>query len=438
MSDNQLLDMFVAEARDLLENISKGLLALESAPGDASIMNSIFRALHTLKGSSGLFEPDLDPIRRVAHAGEDLLDAVRNNHLPFDSNKADLLLDSLDTISQWLDNAESGEALTPEDETLSHTLASKLRALLEEKQPETAPPAPPETPLIKAPPEKDLESYSENPAPEWINDIPETQKETIQERLLEIMDQLMAIRYIPDSQCFFTGEDPLHLVRQTPGLLTLYVDNPEPWPPASEWDPYQCTLRFILVSDASEEEIRHRFRYVENQTDIIMFDALPATPPTADSALENSVTATTKTTPHDPAANQIFAQIIDDQLEILNLPISAEIWEERMTPMAHLLKNLFTRQQMSEELRVLEETLIIAKQKHSFAALRTFLETFKSTKTDQHNQSERLSPQQTAPEIQLSQEDQTRPPESEPPPVPTPVEPQRPLSTQETTLQAPR
>ncbi|MGN7614482.1 chemotaxis protein CheA, partial [Magnetococcales bacterium HHB-1] len=84
------------------------------------------------------------------------------------------------------------------------------------------------------------------------------------------------------------------------------------------------------------------------------------------------------------------------------------------------------------------ETLIIAKQKHSFAALRTFLETFKSTKTDQHNQSERLSPQQTAPEIQLSQEDQTRPPESEPPPVPTPVEPQRPLSTQETTLQAPR
>jgi two-component system chemotaxis sensor kinase CheA len=72
---NPLLQQFIQEARDLLQDIGTRLLELETQPDSSELMTELFRYVHTLKGNSGLFE--FPEMTRVLHAGEDLMDAVR-------------------------------------------------------------------------------------------------------------------------------------------------------------------------------------------------------------------------------------------------------------------------------------------------------------------------------------------------------------------------
>ena len=65
---NPLLEQFLSEARDLLENTGKKLMQLEDAPDDQDILNELFRSVHTLKGNSGLFT--FPEMTRVLHAGD--------------------------------------------------------------------------------------------------------------------------------------------------------------------------------------------------------------------------------------------------------------------------------------------------------------------------------------------------------------------------------
>ena len=63
---NALLAQFIPEARDLIDRAASGILELETRPHDSAILNDVFRAVHTLKGSSGLF--DVGPLTRLVHA----------------------------------------------------------------------------------------------------------------------------------------------------------------------------------------------------------------------------------------------------------------------------------------------------------------------------------------------------------------------------------
>ena len=75
-----LLEQFLIEARDLVQQATDDLLELERNPADRARLDGAFRAVHTLKGSVGLF--DLVPMGTALHAGEDLLDAVREGRAP--------------------------------------------------------------------------------------------------------------------------------------------------------------------------------------------------------------------------------------------------------------------------------------------------------------------------------------------------------------------
>jgi two-component system chemotaxis sensor kinase CheA len=87
---NPLLEQFIQEARDFLQNIGEKLIALEDDPCSSELMTELFRYVHTLKGNSGLF--DFPEMTRVLHAGEDLMDAVRSNRLAYSRDLADRLL----------------------------------------------------------------------------------------------------------------------------------------------------------------------------------------------------------------------------------------------------------------------------------------------------------------------------------------------------------
>ncbi|MBH1988178.1 MAG: Hpt domain-containing protein, partial [Burkholderiales bacterium] len=128
MNQTELLDQFILEARDCLEQVSRRLLEVEKRPTDTELLNDLFRQVHTLKGNCGLFE--FKPLERVVHAGEDLLDRVRNGTLSYGNHMADALLEAMDFTAQMIDEIEQSGRIDPAAEGRSHALATALRAQL--------------------------------------------------------------------------------------------------------------------------------------------------------------------------------------------------------------------------------------------------------------------------------------------------------------------
>jgi len=106
---NELLAQFVAEARDLLQEAGEDLLALERTPDNEEAINRLFRSVHTLKGSSGLFE--VQPLTQILHAAEDIFQAVREHTLPLTPDMVDLTLKTLDQVGQWIEHLDQHEVL---------------------------------------------------------------------------------------------------------------------------------------------------------------------------------------------------------------------------------------------------------------------------------------------------------------------------------------
>ena len=103
--DNEVVAEFIADAREQLENIEHGTLALEKNPHDQEVIHTLFRAFHTFKGNAGLI--DLLAISQLAHALESLLNEARNNELQINSVIIDLILKSRDTLKHYVDEIEA-------------------------------------------------------------------------------------------------------------------------------------------------------------------------------------------------------------------------------------------------------------------------------------------------------------------------------------------
>lgn len=111
------LDTFVVESRELLQDMEDGLLGLEHDPNPADSIGAIFRAAHTIKGSSGLF--GLDHIVHFTHVVESVLDMVRNEEIPVSAEIIAVLLPCRDHISTLVDGIAAGILQeTPEQHAL--------------------------------------------------------------------------------------------------------------------------------------------------------------------------------------------------------------------------------------------------------------------------------------------------------------------------------
>lgn len=124
MEDDDLLQGFFEESAELLAEFEECLLQLETAPEDQELLNKSFRAIHTIKGNSGML--GFDRIAAVAHSVEDLLGRLRKREIPLTRPAADLLLQSADVIKR-LFAAAKGE---PGDETEGDQLKQALHAFL--------------------------------------------------------------------------------------------------------------------------------------------------------------------------------------------------------------------------------------------------------------------------------------------------------------------
>ncbi|WP_310447031.1 chemotaxis protein CheA [Thiobacillus sp.] len=118
------LQTFFAESRGLLQDMEEALLRLENTPDDAEAVNAVFRAAHTIKGSSGLF--GLDDIVAFTHKAENVLDRVRNNEQALNEELIGLFLGCRDHIERLLDTTADGVEMDADIRQQGEVLASRL------------------------------------------------------------------------------------------------------------------------------------------------------------------------------------------------------------------------------------------------------------------------------------------------------------------------
>lgn len=136
--DPEIFADFIIEAKEHLETIEPNLLELEKAPEDTSLLDEIFRPMHSLKGASGFL--GLNKINTLAHRAENIMDELRKGTMEATPAIMDVILEATDALRKIIDNLESeGEEGDVETEPINQTLDALLAG--EEPAPAQAPAA---------------------------------------------------------------------------------------------------------------------------------------------------------------------------------------------------------------------------------------------------------------------------------------------------------
>ena len=110
-ADGELLGEYIVECTDLISNAEEALLSLETNPEDMDAVGSVFRAFHTVKGTSAFLELTL--ISELGHHAESLLSRVRDGEIRYSGGYADLSLRALDMIKELIAAVQEALAGNP-------------------------------------------------------------------------------------------------------------------------------------------------------------------------------------------------------------------------------------------------------------------------------------------------------------------------------------
>ena len=103
-NNDQILDEFLLEAGEIFDQLDIDFVQLEQTPEDKKLIGNIFRAMHTLKGSSGFFA--FHRLEKVAHAGESLLSKLRDGIFTLNAEMTDVLLETSDRLRAIVDGVQ--------------------------------------------------------------------------------------------------------------------------------------------------------------------------------------------------------------------------------------------------------------------------------------------------------------------------------------------
>lgn len=140
--DQEILEDFLVEAGEILEQLSEQLVDLEQRPDDQDLLNAIFRGFHTVKGGAGFLQ--LDAMVECCHKAENLFDELRNGTIKVNADLMDVVLQALDEVNSMFESVRQGEEPTP----ASPDLLKRLAAL---SAGQAAAPAPAPAPKAEAP-----------------------------------------------------------------------------------------------------------------------------------------------------------------------------------------------------------------------------------------------------------------------------------------------
>lgn len=225
---------FRDEAYDLLHELESALLELEDAPGDDELVNRVFRAMHTLKGSGAMF--GFDDIANFTHEVETVFDKVRSGELEVTKSLLDLTFQAKDHVKLLLEN--DGEDLSAYVSQASDLLSS-FKAL--------------------------------GPAPAPVSDETLPGEEPGEGQREERGDEAVyRVRVKPKPEIYATGNNPEFLLEDLKGLGKAKIfAHLEEIPPLRELDPQNCHLWWdvLLTTDVTDSAIRDVFIFVEDECD---------------------------------------------------------------------------------------------------------------------------------------------------------------------------
>ena len=159
LDKSSIIEFFLVEAGEHIQNLNSGLLALEKTPDDRAVIDELFRAAHTLKGSAAMM--GFQGVSDVGHKAEDMLGLFRSGSIPISRDTLNFLFDCVDAVKLMVDGIASKK---PEDPLIIENISQSFKSIVDtfrggaaavpaEKDAAAAPPPPPQAalPVIKAP-----------------------------------------------------------------------------------------------------------------------------------------------------------------------------------------------------------------------------------------------------------------------------------------------
>lgn len=233
---SQFLDTFYEESFEGLDIMESELLTLDVGEADVEVINTIFRAAHSIKGGSGTF--GLTAVADYTHVMETLLDEMRAGQREVTQNAVDVLLRSVDVLRSMLLSLKDNEDLDQETITKTHEELTVL--------------------LNGGTSANDSNSSSSEPTTNTV----ETTKEKITG---------WTISFKPHTGMLQTGNDPVRIIREldTLGDVSVEVDTSD-LPEFNLLDPELSYLAWTIQisGDVAEEDINECFEWVDDECDL--------------------------------------------------------------------------------------------------------------------------------------------------------------------------
>ncbi|RRY28873.1 chemotaxis protein CheA [Pseudomonas aeruginosa] len=173
-ADEEILQDFLVEAGEILEQLSEQLVELESRPDDMDLLNAIFRGFHTVKGGAGFLQ--LNALVECCHIAENVFDILRKGERRVSSELMDVVLQALDTVNAMFAQVREQSEPTPATPEL-------LAALARLAEPEGAAPAEPVQAPPAAVPPAEPAAPPEAPAQSGSSDITDDEFEQLLDAL---------------------------------------------------------------------------------------------------------------------------------------------------------------------------------------------------------------------------------------------------------------
>jgi len=152
-ADEEILQDFLVEAGEILEQLSEQLVELESRPDDADLLNAIFRGFHTVKGGAGFLQ--LNELVECCHIAENVFDILRKGERRVDSELMDVVLEALDAVNSMFTEVRERSPITAATPEL-------LAALARLAEPQTADESAPVAEVVEAPAAEESGDITDN------------------------------------------------------------------------------------------------------------------------------------------------------------------------------------------------------------------------------------------------------------------------------------
>ncbi|MBE7411113.1 MAG: chemotaxis protein CheA [Leptospiraceae bacterium] len=240
MNLDEIKDTFIAESSELLQQMETILLDIESGEGDENSLNALFRAIHTIKGSAGIF--GYKDVVDFTHVVENVLELVRSGKKNLKKESIGVLLECRDHISDLIEHASLNTEIAPDTIKLGKSLLRKLNQNF------------------------DLETQSNEKEPEV-----ELQKSTTpidNSKKTQGTNFHISIRFNPS--ILKNGLDPFSFINYLNeiGTIANLVTLTEDIPDRKNMDPENCYIGFEiqLQTDADKATIENVFEFLQGDS----------------------------------------------------------------------------------------------------------------------------------------------------------------------------